>query len=622
METTTPTHDFTSTPSTLKKAFSALLALLLVAGVFFVVPVSVFADSDDTLSGASTYTLGTTVNGIIAENEERDHYKFTLSSSGRITLKGTFYTERVTLKLYDDSGSEVSRDYVNWNATTKRADISGQTWDLNAGTYYFCVEKRSDKTGSYNFSISFNSAWESFLETNFSGNNSYDTANPIVLGTTYNGLIACHLDSADFYKFTLTTSGRIALKGTFYTEQVALKLYDDSGSEVSRDYVYWNATTKRADVSGQIWDLNAGTYYFCVEKRSDKTGSYDFNIAFNSAWESFKETNFSGNNSYDTANPILLRTTYNGLIACHLDDADFYKFTLPTSGRITLKGTFYTERVTLKLYDDSGSEVSRDYVNWNATTKRADISSQTWDLNAGTYYFCVEKRSDKTGSYSFTLSKEFTVNFNANGGTAVAAKNIAQNTAIGTLPSSTRTGYTFKGWYTAKTGGTKINKDTKVTKNITYYAQWTAKKFTVTYSANGGKIGTATSAKKSVTYASKYVLPTAPKRTGYKFAGWYTAKTGGTKVTASTVVKLSKNQTLYAHWTANKYTVTFNANGGSAVKAKSISYNTAVGALPTPTRKGYKFSGWYTAKSGGTKIAKTQKITKAVTYYAHWAKKK
>ncbi|MDR0883530.1 MAG: InlB B-repeat-containing protein [Oscillospiraceae bacterium] len=134
-------------------------------------------------------------------------------------------------------------------------------------------------------------------------------------------------------------------------------------------------------------------------------------------------------------------------------------------------------------------------------------------------------------------------------------------------------------------------------------------------------MGTATSAKKSVSYAAKYVLPTAPKRTGYKFAGWYTAKTGGTKVTASTVVKLSKNQTLYAHWTANKYTVTFNANGGTAVKAKTIPYNTAVGALPTPTRKGYKFSGWYTAKSGGTKISKTTKITKAVTYTAHWTKK-
>ncbi|MDR0883024.1 MAG: InlB B-repeat-containing protein [Oscillospiraceae bacterium] len=257
------------------------------------------------------------------------------------------------------------------------------------------------------------------------------------------------------------------------------------------------------------------------------------------------------------------------------------------------------------------------------TTSKTGYSFKGWYTAAsgGTQINKDTKVTANVTYYAQWTPNQYTVAFNANGGTAVASKSIAYNSAIGALPSPTRTGYTFKGWYTAKTGGTKINKDTKVTKNITYYAQWTAKKYTVTYAANGGKVGTATSAKKSVTYASKYVLPAAPKRTGYKFAGWYTAKTGGTKVTASTVVKLSKNQTLYAHWTVNKYTVTFNANGGTAVKAKSISYNTAVGALPAPTRKGYKFSGWYTAKSGGTKIAKTTKITKATTYYARWAKK-
>ncbi|MDR3344353.1 MAG: leucine-rich repeat protein, partial [Oscillospiraceae bacterium] len=68
----------------------------------------------------------------------------------------------------------------------------------------------------------------------------------------------------------------------------------------------------------------------------------------------------------------------------------------------------------------------------------------------------------------------------------------------------------------------------------------------------------------------------------------------------------------------NKYAVTFNAKGGSAVAAKSIAYNTAVGTLTTPKRTCYKFKGWYTAASGGTQITKTMKITKAVTFYAQW----
>jgi uncharacterized repeat protein (TIGR02543 family) len=67
-----------------------------------------------------------------------------------------------------------------------------------------------------------------------------------------------------------------------------------------------------------------------------------------------------------------------------------------------------------------------------------------------------------------------------------------------------------------------------------------------------------------------------------------------------------------------KYTVKFDSQGGSAAATKSLSYNAAIGALPTPTRMNYTFKGWYTAASGGTKITKDTKITKSVTFYAQW----
>ncbi|MDR0883724.1 MAG: InlB B-repeat-containing protein [Oscillospiraceae bacterium] len=212
------------------------------------------------------------------------------------------------------------------------------------------------------------------------------------------------------------------------------------------------------------------------------------------------------------------------------------------------------------------------------------------------------------------------VQFDSHGGRAVASKTLAVPSAVGKLPTTTRTGYTFLGWTTAKTGGAKISDKTTVTKAATFHAQWQAKSFVVTYQTNGGKIASATSAKKTVRYAAKYALPAAPRRTGYTFAGWYTAKTGGSKITANSVVKLTKVQTLYARWTPIQYKVSFNANGGVAVAAKSIAYNTTIGALPTPKRKGYVFQGWYTAKSGGQKISKSTKVTKAVTYWAHWVK--
>ena len=76
------------------------------------------------------------------------------------------------------------------------------------------------------------------------------------------------------------------------------------------------------------------------------------------------------------------------------------------------------------------------------------------------------------------------------------------------------------------------------------------------------------------TYNSTYgTLPT-PTRTGYTFAGWYTAASGGTKVTNTTVVNTASNHTLYAHWTANKYKVLFDTNDKNGINLFSVDSRT------------------------------------------------
>ena len=109
----------------------------------------------------------------------------------------------------------------------------------------------------------------------------------------------------------------------------------------------------------------------------------------------------------------------------------------------------------------------------------------------------------------------------------------------------------------------------------------------------------------------------APTREGYSLQGWYTAETGGTKVTSSTIPTAST--TYYTHWQINQYTITFDGNGGTNPSSITKDYNTQIGTLPTSTRIGYTFKGWYTAKTGGTKIEATTKIpAKNTTYYARW----
>ncbi|MDD2537697.1 MAG: InlB B-repeat-containing protein [Candidatus Absconditabacteria bacterium] len=218
-----------------------------------------------------------------------------------------------------------------------------------------------------------------------------------------------------------------------------------------------------------------------------------------------------------------------------------------------------------------------------------------------------------------------TVTFNGNGGSghSPTTKTVQNGQAVGTLPTSpTRAGYTFNGWYTAASGGTQVTTSTVVTSNVTYYAQWTTTVVnrTVTFDGNGGS-GHSPTTKTVQNGQAVGTLPTSPTRAGYTFNGWYTAASGGTQITTSTVV--TSNVTYYAQWTTTvvNRTVTFDGNGGSghSPTTKTVQNGQAVGTLPTsPTRAGYIFNGWYTAASGGTQITTSTVVTSNVTYYAQW----
>lgn len=102
---------------------------------------------------------------------------------------------------------------------------------------------------------------------------------------------------------------------------------------------------------------------------------------------------------------------------------------------------------------------------------------------------------------------------------------------------------------TASSGGTKITSSTKVTITSaqTLYAQWTVNAYKLTYNANGGSVSTSS---KPVTYGNTYgTLPT-PTRDYCTFKGWYTAASGGSKVSSSTVMGAG-DVTIYAQWTFN-----------------------------------------------------------------------
>ncbi|MCK7486330.1 MAG: InlB B-repeat-containing protein [Bacillus subtilis] len=117
--------------------------------------------------------------------------------------------------------------------------------------------------------------------------------------------------------------------------------------------------------------------------------------------------------------------------------------------------------------------------------------------------------------------------------------------------------------------------------NITLYAKWTINSYTISFNANGG------SAVTSITqnYGTAVSAPADPTKTGYTFAGWYSDAGLTSAYTFTTMA--AQNITLYAKWTINSYTITFNSNGGSAVGSITQNYGTAVTQPADPTKTGY-----------------------------------
>ena len=134
-----------------------------------------------------------------------------------------------------------------------------------------------------------------------------------------------------------------------------------------------------------------------------------------------------------------------------------------------------------------------------------------------------------------------------NGGTIDGKTSITTTgkpNATATAPTSTpvKTGHAFKGWYTAASGGSLYNTVT-ITAAKTFYAQFTANSYTLTWD-----LGNGTTEETKQTYGEKLTLPTEPTRKNAEFLGWFTEANGGTQVDANTIYKTDGDSTYYAHW--------------------------------------------------------------------------
>lgn len=237
----------------------------------------------------------------------------------------------------------------------------------------------------------------------------------------------------------------------------------------------------------------------------------------------------------------------------------------------------------------------------------------------------------------------FAVTFHPNNGGDSEARNTNTSGTLDKWPDDpVLAGWTFGGWYAdpKPPAGVYTEPSTVFQGHTHLYAYWIKnggddepgnQTCTITFDANGGEGGTSLT---TGTNGRLSALPAAnPTRAGYTFSGWYTAVSGGSKVTTSTQFK--KDTTVYAHWVKNSspvdptpdtpsdtkktYTITFNANGGSVSPASAVTSADGRVTLPTPIRAGYTFAGWYTAPSGGTQVWASTVFSANATVYAQWS---
>ena len=224
--------------------------------------------------------------------------------------------------------------------------------------------------------------------------------------------------------------------------------------------------------------------------------------------------------------------------------------------------------------------------------------------------------------YAAWTPNSYTVSYDANGESGdipadTATYNYGTTVTVlgntGTTPLE-KTGYTFAGWNTASDGsGTSYVDGATFTipaSNTTMYSMWTINSYSVNYDGNGSDGGSVPTAGTYNYNSSAIVRPNSGNltRTGYTFAGWNTAADGlGTSYAAGDTFTVGiSDVTLYAVWTINSYTVSYDANGGTGdIPADTASYNYGVAvsvlgnAGATPLAKtGYTFAGWNTAANG------------------------
>lgn len=343
----------------------------------------------------------------------------------------------------------------------------------------------------------------------------------------------------------------------------------------------------------------------------------------------------------------------------------------------------YEDHVLVSVWGEGTIKISFDYANANLTQKGLDSIKRFEQDGTGTYYkmgalgtmygalpFTDMETEVRDGwefmgwydspNYSMRVyevsavttmedhvlygkweGKRLTISFVTGTSETFPTKDVRFNSPYGTLPSPTKPGYDFEGWWY---NGERITADTYVEQGNSHVltAKWKAKTSALTINPNGGEWTwpTGMTLNYDDTYAQAYSGNVTlgdnkssdglkhPVRYGYDFAGWYDNPAGsGDRYKGTTVNTLYEPQSLHAVWNAHRHRITFVYNWPKSTSkpattvSDEIPFGTSYGTLPLPEYTGYTFNGWFTGNGSGEQVSSSTKYLQDsdISLYGKWS---
>lgn len=400
------------------------------------------------------------------------------------------------------------------------------------------------------------------------------------------------------------------------TGQLNATVYPEDATNKKVKWRSTNTSVVRVDQTGHYKALKSGfAYIYATSEDNEHIERFcEINVNVPPVEVNIQESSlnlkrgqsYQLNSSYNNGGDMVLVTVTNPVSALKMNKA---------SANMT-KGSYLQLSASI-----SPSDASNKGLTWTSSNKNiltVSSSGKVYAKGFGTATITVQAKDGSKVKAASRIFSGYGISYVLNGGSNHKSNvSVYYNQAV-KLYNPTRSGYSFKGWYSDskyKTRVTSYKKGTKGNKKL--YAKWSKNTYRITYKLNGGKNTKSNPSTYSVTSS---ISLKNPSRKGYSFKGWYSDSKYKNKVTS--IKKRTGNLTLYAKWSATSYRITYKLNGGKNTKSNPSTYAvTSSISLKNPSCKGYSFKGWYSDSRYRTRIKTIKKGTTGnKTLYAKWSK--